>query len=97
MSLPNIARRFMEAFAGVMIPTYGGLRSKLPRLFDDPVEAERVWKFVNNFSHNTSLTRSLIIPELGECKAVVTACLNSVKRWDLDYYRELQESLLSEF
>ncbi len=26
MSLPNVARRFMEAFAGAMIPTYQGLR-----------------------------------------------------------------------
>src|SRR6185437_2027764 len=38
MSLPNIARRFMEAFGGVMIPIHGGLHSKLDRLFDDPIE-----------------------------------------------------------
>jgi wobble nucleotide-excising tRNase len=93
MSLPNIARRFMEAFGGVMIPIHGGLHSKLDRLFDDPTERERVWKFINNFSHNTSMTRTLIVPELSECKEIVGACLNSVRRWDPDYFRDLESSI----
>lgn len=93
MSLPNIARRFMEAFGGVMIPIHGGLHSKLDRLFDDSIERERVWKFINNFSHNTSMTRTLVVPELSECKEIVGACLNSVRRWDPDYFRDLESSI----
>jgi hypothetical protein len=94
MSLPNIARRFMEAFGGVMIPTHGGLHSKLDRLFSNPVERERVWKFINNYSHNTSLTRTLIVPELSECKEIVAACLNAVRLWDAEYYKDLESSIM---
>jgi len=76
LSLPNVVRRFMEAFAGIMIPASAGLRPKMHRLFSDEVERERVWKFMNYYSHNTTIMRSLTIPDVSECKAVVHACLN---------------------
>lgn len=93
ITLPNTARRFLESFAGVMIPTYDGLRSKLPKLFDDPVEAEKVYKFINTFSHNTTINRALVIPDYGECKSMVGSCLNCVRRWDADYFHDLEESI----
>jgi wobble nucleotide-excising tRNase len=92
-SLPNVARRFMEAFGGIMIPTHQGLRSKLPRLIADEVQRERVWKFINDFSHNNSLNRSLAIPDVSECRVVVEACLNAVKRWSDAYYHDLVEAV----
>lgn len=93
-SLPNVARRFMEAFGGIMIPTYQGLRSKLPRLIPDPVQRERVWKFINDYSHNQSLNRSLAIPDVSECKEIVTACLKAVEDWDSDYFNDLKAAVL---
>jgi hypothetical protein len=93
MSLPNITRRFMEAFGGIMIPIHGGLPSKMSRLFADPIERERVWKFINNYSHNTSIIRALIVPDVSECKAVVTACLNCVRNWDAEYFRDIETSI----
>lgn len=93
MSLPNIARRFMEAFGGIMIPIHGGLQAKMSRLFDDSIERERVWKFINNYSHNTSIIRALVVPDVSECKAVVGACLNAVRRWDPDYFADLEASI----
>lgn len=93
ITLPNTARRFLESFAGVMIPTFDGLRGKLPKLFDDPVEAEKVYKFINTFSHNTTITRALVVPDYGECKSMIISCLNCIRRWDPDYFRDLEESI----
>jgi wobble nucleotide-excising tRNase len=93
MSLPNIARRFLEAFGGVMIPIHGGLHAKMSRLFNDRIERERVAKFINNYSHNTSIIRALIVPDVSECKAVVAACLNCVRNWDAEYFLDLETSI----
>lgn len=90
LSIPNIVRRFMEAFGGIMIPLSMGLRKKMERLFPDEVERERVWKFINYYSHNTTITRSLTIPDISECKAVVEACLRAVKMWNPDYFKDLK-------
>jgi wobble nucleotide-excising tRNase len=90
LSLPNVVRRFMEAFGGIMIPMSTGLKGKMDRLFEDPVVRERVWKFINHYSHNTTVTRSLTIPDTSECKAVVQACLKAVQLWDADYFKDLE-------
>lgn len=90
LSLPNVVRRFMEAFGGIMIPLSTGLRGKMDRIFLDEVVRERVWKFVNHYSHNTTITRSLTIPDTSECKAVVQACLKAVQDWDDDYFKDLE-------
>lgn len=93
LSLPNVVRRFMEAFGGIMIPLSTGLKGKMERLFPDPVQRERVWKFINYYSHNTTLTRSLTIPDISECKDVVAACLKAVKDWDVDYFADLEKEV----
>jgi wobble nucleotide-excising tRNase len=90
LSLPNIVRRFMEAFGGIMIPLSTGLKGKMERIFPDEVARERVWKFINHYSHNTTITRSLTIPDTSECKAVVQACLKAVHDWDSDYFTDLE-------
>jgi wobble nucleotide-excising tRNase len=93
LSLPNIVRRFMEAFGGIMIPLSKGLKSKMERIFKNEIERERVWKFINHYSHQTTITRSLIIPDTSECKAVVNACLKAVKDWDTEYFKDLESEV----
>lgn len=90
LSLPNVVRRFMEAFGGIMIPRWAGLHGKMPKLFPNDIERERVWKFINHYSHNTTITRSLTIPDTSECKAVVQACLKAVQDWDAEYFKDLE-------
>jgi wobble nucleotide-excising tRNase len=93
LSLPNVVRRFMEAFGGIMIPLSTGLKGKMGRIFPDEVVRERVWKFINHYSHNTTITRSLTIPDTSECKAVVQACLKAVQDWDDDYFKDLEAEI----
>lgn len=90
LGLPNVVRRFMEAFGGIMIPLSTGLKNKMDRIFPDVVVRERVWKFINHYSHNTTITRSLTIPDISECKAIVQACLKAVRDWDADYFKDLE-------
>jgi wobble nucleotide-excising tRNase len=90
LSLPNVVRRFLEAFGGIMIPLSIGLQAKLARIFADEVQRERVWKFINEYSHNNTLTRSIAIPDTSECKAVVQGCLRAIRDWDADYYKDLE-------
>ncbi len=90
LSLPNVVRRFMEAFGGIMIPRWAGLHSKIARFFPNEIERERVWKFINHYSHNTTITRSLTIPDMSECRAVVQACLKAVRDWDPEYFGDLE-------
>ena len=73
-----------------MIPRSEGLKRKMPKLFPNEIERERVWKFINQYSHNSSITRSLTIPDLSECKAVVQACLKAVREWDADYFKDME-------
>lgn len=94
LTLPNAVRRFMEAFGGIMIPVSAGLNKKMDRLFPGEVERERVWKFINHYSHNTTITRSLAIPDTSECKAVVKACLAAVQTWDAEYYKDLESEVV---
>ncbi|NTV47145.1 MAG: AAA family ATPase, partial [Chlorobiales bacterium] len=89
LSLPNVIRRFMEAFGGIMIPLSTGLKGKMDRIFLDEIVRERVWKFINYYSHNTTITRSLTIPDMSECKEVVQACMKAVLDWDADYFMDL--------
>ncbi|MDA8412682.1 MAG: AAA family ATPase [Desulfobacteraceae bacterium] len=93
LSLPNVVRRFMEAFGGIMIPLSTGLRGKMERIFPDEVVRERVWKFINHYSHNTTITRSLTIPDTSECKTVVQSCLKAVQDWDTDYFKDLEKEV----
>lgn len=88
-NLPNVTRRFMEAFGGIMIPSHTGLHKKMERLFPEPSERERVWKFVNHYSHNVTIIRSLTIPDTSECSAVVASCLAAVQKWNNEHYDAL--------
>ncbi|HKI62288.1 MAG TPA: AAA family ATPase [Mariprofundaceae bacterium] len=93
LGLPNMVRRFMEAFGGIMIPLSTGLRGKMERLFPDEVERERVWKFINYYSHNTTINRSLSLPDVSECRAIVKSCLKAVQAWDGNYYDDIESEV----
>ncbi len=92
-NLPNITRRYMEAFGGIMIPSFAGLQKKMKKLFPDGTERERVWKFINYYSHNTTINRSLTIPDNSECKAVVASCLKVVRERYHEHYDALVEAI----
>lgn len=91
--LPNIARRFLETFGGIMIPLRKTLKSKMERIFPDRMKRERVWKFINQHSHAAGVTHAVHVPDTSECQTVITLCIKAVEEWDSEYYTDLVSSI----
>lgn len=85
-NLPNLVRRFLEAFMGFKVPTHAGLHTKLSSLICDNINKEKVIKFIDHYSHNASLPRSLKFPDLGECRDVVAIVIESIDKKDKEHY-----------
>jgi len=86
--LPNIIRRFLEAFIGFKYSE--GLKNGLEILINNKAHQIKVDKFLNNLSHQTGLQRNLIFNDLSECKSVVEIVLNAVRRKDPEHYEALK-------
>ena len=87
--LPNIIRRFLEAFIGFKYST--GLKKGLDVLISDESDRIKVDKFVNNFSHQGGLSRSLAFADVNECNNIVDIVLEAVKKKDGEHYSVLDE------
>lgn len=92
-NMPNIIRRYLEAFLGFKVPKHQGLDKKLDYLIDDKVMKERILKFIHHYSHNNSLPRSLNFPDLKECCDVVEVVIEAVKQKDMAHFEALIESI----
>jgi wobble nucleotide-excising tRNase len=90
-NLPNLVRRYLESFLGFKIPRSAGLNKKLPELIDNEVHRARVWKFINQYSHNSSLPRSLNFPEFDECAEVIKIVVEAVRNKDPEHFDILVE------
>lgn len=86
--LPNITRRFLEAFIGFKYSK--GLKDGLEKIISDESERIKIDKFVNNFSHQRDLSRSLVFTDVNECKRIVDIVLEAVKRKDREHYDVLE-------
>ncbi len=86
--IPNILRRFLEGFISFKKPDLGK-KNQYEYLFEEIHEKSRVYKFVNEFSHNLLSERSFFIPDLSESKDIVALCLNAIKKIDEDHYESL--------
>lgn len=90
--MPNITRRFLEAYLGFRIPNEPKPLKNLTKLIEDEAERNKVYKFLNEYSHNESATRSLVFNDFSECNEVVKAVLRAVEVKDKDHYDALCEN-----
>jgi len=86
--LPNIIRRFLESFIGFKYSV--GLKKGLEMIIGDESERIKVDKFINNFSHQSGLSRSLVFTDVNECNSIVDIVLEAVKRKDSEHYEVLE-------
>ena len=87
--LPNLVRRYLEAYLGFKVPKSAGLEKKLSKLIEDHISHDKVLKFINQYSHNTSLPRSLNFSDFAECREVVGIVLKAVKNKDEEHFNVL--------
>jgi len=87
--LPNITRRFLEAFLGFKKPASESWTKKLEILLPDESDINLVVKFVHEYSHNNTSERLLRFPDFSECKQIVLLVLDSLEKADEIHYKAL--------
>jgi len=92
--MPNIIRKFLEAFVGFKYST--NLKNGLEKLISNESERIKINKFINEFSHQKNLNRSLMHHDLSECLTVIDIVLKTIKEKDLEHYETL-EKIFNEF
>lgn len=92
--LPNLARRFLEAYLGFKIPIHEGLHKKLERFISDGIKEDKLLKFLDQYSHNNSLPRSLTFPDFGECNDCIDIIIDRMKAFDLDHFNYLVNEVI---
>lgn len=85
--LPNIIRRFLEAFIGFK---YSAGLDKLQKIIDNESDCIKVNRFVQEFSHQQDFERSLKFPDTNECRTVVGIVLKAVESKDSEHYKTLE-------
>lgn len=90
--LPNVGRRFLEGYLGLRYPDGKNWTEKFEKLVTNETQRNLVYKFVNEFSHNQSSTRSLKFPEVSECKQSIDIVIDGLKNNDKEHYDALCES-----
>ncbi|MBL7191308.1 AAA family ATPase [bacterium] len=87
--LPHIARRFLEAFLLFKIPNRGDLKSKLDKIITDSTICDKVYRFINVYSHHSELERSIRYVEFPEMKDVIKNIMDSIKNSDKEHYNTI--------
>lgn len=87
--LPNITRRFLEAFFGFKYSV--GIKDGLKLLIINESDQIKIDKFVNNFSHQRVLSRSLALADITEYRNVVHIILDAVQIKDPEHYASLDK------
>lgn len=99
-TIGNMARRFFDIFADFKVPTTGDQRSKMEVLIkniNNPnekisvVDAGKVYKLVNEFSHNSDPISMIEHKEKSEIKETIRLLLKIVKESDPKHF-EIMES-----
>lgn len=94
MIIPNIARRFLEAYLNFRLPSNKEkLIHKMRILFNSDTDRFMVYKLTNEYSHNDQLNnRSFYLPNLEECTEAVQIILRSLEERDKEHYDALIEN-----
>lgn len=90
-SVPNTARRFLESYLNFRVPSSKNLLKKMELIFPIEHERFRVYKFVNEFSHNSLSTRSFYLPDIAECNEITNLILSAIEKSDKDHFDALCE------
>lgn len=86
--LPNIIRRFLEALIGFKYAR--SLKTGLNKLICDDSECIKVNKFINKYSHQQNLLRTVTFHDTSECEKIVNIVLNAIENNDKEHYETLE-------
>lgn len=101
-TIGNIARRFFDIFVDFKIPTTGDRKSKMEVLVKSineteekisTIDAEKAYKLVNEFSHNSDPTSTIEHKDKNESKDAIKILLSIVRESDPKHYEILEINL----
>lgn len=76
-NMPNIVRRFLEIYLSFKYLSTANIDENIGLLVRDPIECEKVRKFVHYYSHALSSTRHMQICDASECSSVIEIVFQS--------------------
>ncbi|MDX9712584.1 MAG: AAA family ATPase [Ignavibacteriaceae bacterium] len=93
--LPNIARRFLEAYLFMKYPNGKDFKEKCKNLFCDCSETERLktLKLLDEYSHERNPEHSRKFPDIQELESGVKLILATISGKDNEHFNALVESL----
>jgi len=92
-SMPNIARRLVEAFLSFRFPVFTGkLEKQLDTVAFDPAKKARILRFLHTHSHHGYVEESgHDLSTLAETSAVLIDVLAMIEATDAEHYRGMKE------
>jgi wobble nucleotide-excising tRNase len=91
-TVPNLLRKFLEAYLGFRKPGVRSWSKKLELLLDSPDHRREIQKFADDASHLQALGRSLQHPDfVSNAQRCVQMVLDALERRDRDHYESLCE------
>lgn len=96
--LPNVARRFLEAFLAFRYPAVAGdLIKRMEKVDFDQNKKTRILRFLNTYSHSGSVADPEHDPSiLAETKPVLCEVLELIERSDPEHFRGMVSLLTTE-
>ena len=98
-TIGNIARRFFEIFAGFKVPIRRNIRGKMEELAGrtngkiTDVEITRIYKLLNQLSHNSELINAIEHIDKSEVIEAVKTLLDLVKETDKEHFEILEKEI----
>lgn len=93
--LPNILRRFFEAYLFMKYPDGRKFKEKTKKFLKGTNKSDRqkALKLMNEYSHEENPTHIKIFPDIEEAEDAIRFILETIKRRDPEHYEALCESL----
>lgn len=91
-SLPNTARRFVEIYLSFKFLSVN-IDENINELITNPIEAEKVRKFMHYYSHGLTAGQQVRFPDLSECTDVINIIFKSIENIDKSHYDSLLDSI----
>ncbi|MGA2298499.1 MAG: AAA family ATPase, partial [FCB group bacterium] len=93
--LPNIIRRFLEAFLIIKYPNGKKFNNKYNNFFKDNADVEKkgLLKIMDEYSHEENQEHARYFPDVQEIEKAIKVVLNTIEQKDPEHYKALEESL----
>ncbi len=91
-NLPNTARRFVEIYLSFKFLSVK-MDDNINEFIADPIEAEKVRKFMHYYSHGLTSGTQVRFPQVDECIGAVSIIFESIENNDKSHYDSLLKSI----